>query len=221
MKELGRSAAIFPDQLVFVLLAKGVTEKCYDDKPFFAADHPVGSSTASNLDSDTGTAWYLLDCSRALKPLIYQERKKPVLTQMTNLDDENVFMENTYRYGVDMRCNVGFGFWQMAFCSKKTLDATNFNSAYTAMQSFMNNKGVPLGIMPTHLVVPPSLRAEAMTLVAQVLANGASNPNYDIVKVVVCPWLVDNSAVVSSVLSVGEDDPNGKKNTGEQGGEGE
>ena len=42
----------------------------------------------------------------------------------------------------------------------------------------------PMDIEPTHLVVPPSLEAKAKTLIeAQTLASGASNPNYNDVKV--------------------------------------
>ena len=199
MEHLGREAKVFPDSLIFGLLANGITEKCYDDKPFFATDHPVGKTTASNYETDTGEAWYLLDCSKALKPLIYQEREAMELVAMTKIDDEAVFMTDEYRYGVRMRCNVGFGFWQTAYCSKKTLNAENFEKAYSTMRSYLSDNGHPLRIKATHLVVPPTLESTATALIGQTLANGASNPNYNKVKILVCPWLVDNTAVVSSL----------------------
>ena len=45
---MAQSAAQHPDELVFDLLAKGFSAKCYDGKPFFADDHKVGNKTASN-----------------------------------------------------------------------------------------------------------------------------------------------------------------------------
>lgn len=62
-------------------------------------------------------AWYLLCTTKPLKPLIYQERKKPAFTALTNETDENVFMKRQYLYGVHARANAGYGFWQMAFGS--------------------------------------------------------------------------------------------------------
>lgn len=48
VKMLGESAAQHPDQLVFELVAKGFTAKCYDGQPFFSDDHPVGKKKYSN-----------------------------------------------------------------------------------------------------------------------------------------------------------------------------
>ncbi|GIX31375.1 MAG: head protein [Porticoccaceae bacterium] len=196
--EMGRAAAAHPDELVFGLLAAGETTLCYDGQNFFDTDHPVypnvdGTGTAttvSNLQDGTGPAWYLLDCSRALKPLIFQERTKPELEAMTASTDEGVFTRDEYRYGVRYRCNAGFGFWQLAYKSKAALDQANFNAALVAMMSITADGGRPMGVKPTHLVVPPSLRAAALSLIeAQTLNNGESNPNYKAVEVIVSPWV--------------------------------
>lgn len=190
LQELGRAAGIFPDELIFGLLGAGLTSQCYDGQYFFDIDHPVAGGTVSNFtDQVDGTPWYLLDCSRAIKPLIFQQRKKPKLVSMTKDDDEHVFTKAEYRYGVDTRCNVGFGFWQMAHCSKKPLDADNFDAAYAAMQSVKSDEGHALGITPTHLVVPPTLRSAATQIVAETLPGGGANPNAGIVEVLVSPWL--------------------------------
>jgi phage major head subunit gpT-like protein len=198
-EEMGRAAATHPDQLVFGLLKDAHTVTCYDGQFFFDTDHPVypnvdGTGTAtlvSNVQAGTGEAWYLLDTSRALKPLIFQERTTPELEALTSTQDEGVFMRDEYRYGIRYRCNAGLGFWQMAYKSKATLDATNFNAALAAMQSLKADGGRPLGIKPTVLVVPPSLRAAAMEIVkSERLANGASNPNFGVVDLIVSPWLV-------------------------------
>lgn len=196
--EMGRAAKAHADQLVFALLAAGETTTCYDGQNFFDTDHPVypnvdGTGTAtlvSNLQAGTGPAWYLLDTSRALKPLIFQERTTPELDALTSTQDEMVFMSDTYRYGVRYRCNAGFGFWQLAYKSKAALDAGNFNAAMAAMMQAKADGGRPLGIKPTTLVVPPALRADAMALIeAQLTTGGASNPNYKAVEVIVSPWL--------------------------------
>jgi len=45
---LGQSAALHPDELVFGLLKKGTTEKCYDGQAFFSDSHKIGKKTVSN-----------------------------------------------------------------------------------------------------------------------------------------------------------------------------
>lgn len=63
------------------------------------------------------TAWYLFDNSRAIKPLIFQQRKKPEFVSMDSTTDTNVFMKKQYLYGADCRDNAGFGLWQLAYGS--------------------------------------------------------------------------------------------------------
>ena len=190
IKELGRSAAVHPDEIVFALLAKGFTAACYDGQYFFDTDHkdedgPVQSNKGTAALNETsytaaraammsltdpkgsplgivpnllvvppqlekvarqllhadiignntnvlkGTAvlmvvpclagdakaWYLLDTSRAIKPLIFQQRKKPEFVSLDAPNDQNVFMKKQYIYGVDCRDNAGFGLWQLAYGS--------------------------------------------------------------------------------------------------------
>jgi phage major head subunit gpT-like protein len=168
--EMGQQAGEHPDQLVFSLLANGFSGACYDDKPFFAADHPVrnatGAETAvSNMQAGTDPAWFLLDCSRALKPLIFQERTKYDLTALTGATDETVFMRDKFVYGVRARANAGYGLWQLAFGSKAPLTAENYEAARLAMRSFTGDEGRPLNIRPDTLVVPPALEGDARRLV--------------------------------------------------------
>ena len=72
----------------------------------------------ARLTSDT--AWFLLDTTKPVKPLVYQERKKPVFVQQTTMDSDNVFMRKKYRYGAEARAAGGYAFWQMAFGSTGT-----------------------------------------------------------------------------------------------------
>lgn len=188
--EMGYAAATHPDELVFALLAAGNTTLCYDGQYFFDTDHPVGGASVANDLGGAGAAWYLLDTSRPLKPLIFQRRKDYMLKAMTAEEDEGVFMRDEYRYGVDARCNVGFGFWQMAVRSKQTLDETNYGAARAAMMAFKSDEGRPLGISPRLLVVPPSLEGAALKLIqAETNASGASNIYRNTAQVLVCPWL--------------------------------
>lgn len=67
------------------------------------------------------SAWYLLCTKRPIKPLIFQERKKAKFVSKTRPEDDNVFFDNQYLYGVDYRGNAGYGFWQMAYGSDGTV----------------------------------------------------------------------------------------------------
>lgn len=189
-QEMGHAAATHPDSLVYALLAAGFATACYDGQYFFDSDHPVAGASVSNTGGGSGAGWFLLDTSRPIKPLIWQVRREYALRTMNAPDDEQVFMRDEYRYGVDARCNVGFGFWQMAYGSKQTLDATAFNAGRAAMMAFTSDEGRPLGIMPKLLVVGPSNLAAAEALIkAQYLANGATNTLYNSVDLVVVPYL--------------------------------
>lgn len=193
--ELGRSAAIHPDELVFELLSKGFVTTCYDGQYFFDTDHPgVNGKSQSNkgtaplspasysaaraqvmsLTDDEGkslgifpnllvvppqleetarrilnadiinnetnvlkgtaellvvpevagnpTGWFLLDVSRGIKPFIFQVRKSYEFVALDKITDINVFMNKQFIYGVDARCNVGFGLWQLAYGSTGTVN---------------------------------------------------------------------------------------------------
>ncbi|MCC5811198.1 MAG: Mu-like prophage major head subunit gpT family protein [Ectothiorhodospiraceae bacterium] len=200
-QEMGRAAGVHPDELVFALLKAGGSELCFDGQNFFDDEHPVypevdGTGSAelvANQDipgADPGEAWYLLDVSRALKPLIYQERTTPDLQAMTDRDDEQVFMKDEYRYGVRARSNVGFGFWQMAYKSQQPLNKENYGKARTAMMNFKADGGRPLGIRPTLLVVPPTLEQSALeVLKAERDASGATNVYQNSAELLVTPWI--------------------------------
>lgn len=72
----------------------------------------------ARLSSDT--AWFLLDTSKPIKPIIYQERKAPVFVQQTNPESDDVFKRKKYKYGAEARAAGGYGFWQLAFGSTGT-----------------------------------------------------------------------------------------------------
>lgn len=193
--EMGYAAKVHPDELVFAGLAAGAASLCYDGQFFFDTDHPVivngVASTKSNYDATGGgSMWVLADTSRPLKPMIFQKRKDYEFQQFNRPTDEHVFMKNEFLYGVDARCNVGYGLWQLAYASLNTLNSTNFDAAVTAMQSLRSDEDRPLGVRPNLLIVSPANRAAARALIeTQFLSSGASNPNYKEVEVMVSPFL--------------------------------
>lgn len=193
---MGDSAAKHPDELIFALLLAGFATKCYDGQYFFDTDHPVlnvdgSTASVSNMQAGAGNPWFVLDTSRPLKPLIYQQRKKAKFTALNNETDQNVFLRDEYLYGIDCRDNAGFGFWQMAFGSKDTLNDANFEAACAAMGAITKDKSdQPLAIKPTLLVVGSSNQAAGKKLIeAQLINGGDSNINYKAVDLLISPWL--------------------------------
>ncbi len=193
-EQLGQDAKTHPDELVFSLLKTGFAAKCYDGQYFFDTDHPVigedGSPVSvSNMQAGSGAPWYLLDVTKAVKPIIFQKRRDYQFVSMDQLTDEAVFSRKEYRYGADCRVNVGFGLWQVAYASKADLTADNLNAAIAAMQSLKGDNGKPLNIRPSLLVVPPQLRAKALTLVKAETIESTTNINRDVVDVLSTSWL--------------------------------
>ena len=119
------------------------------------------SAGGDEITAAGATPWFLLNTSRALKPIIFQERRKPQFVSKDKPNDDNVFERKEFLYGADARNNVGFGFWQMAYGSKQALTAANFSAARQAMMELKGDYGRPLGIVRNLLVVPPSLESEA------------------------------------------------------------
>ena len=158
---LAQEARKHPEKLIADLLKNAFTSVCYDGQYFFDTDHPVGSGTAANSAGGSGTAWYLLDTSRAVKPFIFQLRRGVELVRMDRPDDEHAFMRKKFRYGVDYRGAAAYGLWQLAYASKQDLTAPNYAGTRAAMMSLTNAEGRPLGIKPNLMVVPPSLEKSA------------------------------------------------------------
>lgn len=195
MSEMGRAVASFPDELVWPLMAAGFVTPCYDGQYFFDTDHPVldaaGNTTSvSNFGGGSGAPWFLLDLSRAVKPMVFQDREPFTPTFMDAPTDEVVFMRDEYRYGSSGRCNAGYGLWQLAYASKQPLTSANYAAARAAMTGQKGDYGRPLGIRSQVLLVPPTLEeAGRQVLLAQQQANGATNVWQNSAELMVEPWL--------------------------------
>jgi phage major head subunit gpT-like protein len=193
--KMGRAAGAHPDQLVFALLKSGFSTACYDSQYFFDTDHPVldagGAVTSvANTDGGSGTPWFLVDDSRALKPVILQQRKALNFVRKDREEDDNVFDKGEYVYGADARYNVGFGLWQFAWGSKQTLSKANYAIGREALMGMKGDYGRPLGLMPKLLVVPPSLEGEGLEILnAERDAAGATNVYKGTAELLVVPWL--------------------------------
>lgn len=192
--QLGQDAALHPDSLVFGALLAGFTTTCFDGQYFFDTDHPVGlpgkEVSVSNFGGGSGAAWFLLDTSKIVKPVIFQKRRDYNFVAKTKVDDDNVFERNAFVYGSDARVNVGYGLWQLAYASKQALDADSYAAAYQAQVALKADNGNPLNIKPDICLVGPSNWKKALDVVqAERLANGASNTLQNTTKVVLCSWL--------------------------------
>jgi phage major head subunit gpT-like protein len=192
---MGQAARRHPEELIFGLLARGFETLCYDGQYFFDTDHPARTiegveSTVSNMQAGSETPWFLFDTSKALRPMIWQEREAPELQTMRESSNPHVFKNDEFLYGVRSRANCGFGLWQLGFGSKDTLNGTNYAAARAAMMGFRGENGQLLGITPTVMVVPPALEEAALHILnAERNEAGASNVWKGTADLIVTPYL--------------------------------
>jgi phage major head subunit gpT-like protein len=193
--EMGELVSALPEQLVWGLLKAGFATNCFDGQFFFDTDHPIidesgNAAVYANTDGGAGTPWFLLCTNRTVKPIIYQERKAPEFVAKDKVTDDNVFNERMFVYGTDLRCNVGYGFPQMAWGSKQPLNAANYAIARAAIQNMKGDGGRPLGLVPNLLVVPPNLESQALQLLnSEYGAGGVTNEWKGTAEPLVVPWL--------------------------------
>jgi phage major head subunit gpT-like protein len=197
--EMGRAAAEQPDQLTFGLARVAQSTTGIDGQFFFDTDHPSWNAagavvSASNWGGGSGGLWMLVDDTRVLKPFVFQRRKKPALVRMDKENDENVFMKKEFLYGVDSRCNVGFGMWQLAFGSRQALTPASYAAARAAMMSRFRSDGTPLPVTPSLLVVGPGLEDAARSvLTSETVVEGGvavSNRWKGTAELLMTPWMV-------------------------------
>lgn len=124
-----------------------------------------------------------------MKPIIFQDRRKAEFVSLNKPDDPNVFMDRRYLFGVDARHVAGFGFHQLAYGSKATLDAAAFAAARSRWKHSAGRMVRRCRCRPAHLVCGPSRRRAGAVLMKEYLASGESNTNYKAVNLIVNPWL--------------------------------
>lgn len=74
----------------------------------------VSPDFVSGAGASGGGSWCLLDTTKALKPMILQEREA-VSFNMLDLNSDTGFMRDEYVYGAKARYNAGYGIWQCAY----------------------------------------------------------------------------------------------------------
>ncbi len=190
---IGQDTAMFPDKLSFSLLPQGFSSLCYDGQNFFDTDHPIAEVATSNVigdpDADTGEPWFLLDCSRPLKPIVFQNRRNFEFKALDDMNSDHVVLNDEFIYATDGRCNAGFGFWQMAVGSKGPLTKATLNEARKLMRSFTNDNEVPLGSKGTVLVVGGDNEALAEDLLLKSETADGTNTLYKKFELVVSEYI--------------------------------
>lgn len=117
------------------------------------------------MQAGSGAAWFLVDASRAIRPIVWQTRIPYEFVALTEPYSDEVFLRGEFLYGVRARANAGYGLWQRAFGSKATLDTDSYEAARAAMQSVTGDYDKKLNIQPTHLVCGTALEGAARRLI--------------------------------------------------------
>lgn len=167
--QLGQNAGQLPDLLEAQLLKAGHTTIIYDNQNFFDTAHPDftasgGATTSPNYVAGGGPAWYLFDVSRMIKPTIFQRRRPFAVIPKFSMTDPQVFWNKEFEWGVDGRCNAGFGIWQLGYMSLQPLTMENVIAARTQMASYRRPDGAPMGVNGGLLVAPTALYPTAKAL---------------------------------------------------------
>tara|TARA_R110001583_G_scaffold190335_1_gene354507 strand:+ start:637 stop:1539 length:903 start_codon:yes stop_codon:yes gene_type:complete len=194
-EEFGRSSREHPNELsVEVLEANPV---CYDGQNLFDTDHPVldkagNEISVSNDMGGSGDAWYVMDLTRAIRPVIFQRRREYNFRALTDLMDSKVFMTDEFLFGVDARVNAGAGLWQLAVRSRQEFNAENYALARKALQNLKGDYERPLALRHSHTMVPTNMEGmAAQVLQASLTTNGGSNIWANTSKLVMNPWLAN------------------------------
>jgi len=179
----GMEATLWPDRVLTIALANGHQIACFDNQNFFDTSHPnfdeAGTTYSNNNTANQVNAWYLVDLSKPLKPLIWQQRETPHFWMITDPEDSKVADTGMFGMYAEARGAAGFTMPFLAYRSTATLNAANFVAARDAMAAFVDEVGDPRGIVPTHIVYGVSNRAAAEDLFnKQNLVGGESNVHY-------------------------------------------
>jgi phage major head subunit gpT-like protein len=121
--EQGKPMSINPNLLVVPPQLEGMARKILFADQIDGTTNTYKDSAellVVNELSGSPKNWFLLDISKPIKPLIFQQRKKPEFVAKDNLNDDNVFFNKEFIYGVDSRDNAGYGLWQLAYGSTGT-----------------------------------------------------------------------------------------------------
>lgn len=195
-QEFGRSSREHPNELAVEVLTEN--PEGYDGQPLFDTDHPVldekgVEQSVSNDMGGTGPAWYVMDLTRAIKPLVFQRRRDYDFRSITSLTDSEVFMKDKFLFGVDARVNAGPGLWQLVVRSRQDFTAANYEAARKALQELKGDYGRPLALRHSHTMVPNNLEGPARKVLQNALASGGETNEWaNTSTLVMNSWLPSN-----------------------------
>jgi len=159
---IGDAAARHPDELTWPALVDGLlTGIGFDKVTFFNAAHPVNGidaqdGTYANRPAvlGTGEPWFLVDGTRPIQPIIFQEREGYHFVSQTDPQADGVFKRKEFLYGVEARVTVGYGLPQLIYGSREALTPATYKAARLALSSQKRIDGKsPLGVKGTKLIV--------------------------------------------------------------------
>lgn len=192
-QEFGRSSREHPNELAVETLE--ANPLCYDGQQLFDGDHPVldakGSETSvSNDMGGSGPAWYVMDLTRVIKPLVFQKRRDYNFRSITNLTDAEVFLRDKFLFGTDARVNAGPGLWQLVVRSNQEFTAASYEAARKRLQEIKGDYGRPLALRHSHTMVPNNMEGAARRVLQnQLTTGGATNEWVNTSQLILNPWM--------------------------------
>lgn len=147
----------------------------YDNKNLFAVDHQEQGANVANFQAGANPAWYLLDLSKPIKPILWGERIAPTIKPKTADSDDNVFWRDELIWGARARGGAGVGLWQFAYKSKAPLTGPNYEAAEMFIRNRRDEEGETLDAAPTLLLVPPTLAWDVRRLFGPATIEGSDN----------------------------------------------
>lgn len=108
--EDGNAIGVTPNLLVVGPALRGTAHSLL--KVQTSAGNPTFGLVDFIVDPNiSGTAWYLLDTTKSVRPIVLQVAKEPKFER----DDKSVFDENVVKFGTSWFGNAGYGMWQFAY----------------------------------------------------------------------------------------------------------
>lgn len=116
-KPNGKYAGLNPNKIVIPTTLEATADVLFrqrersggGDNPLYNAVEPV---VEPRLDEVSTTAWFLVDDTKPLKPLLCHDRRDVTFRAQDQANADAVFDRDEYRYGADARYEFKYYFWQ-------------------------------------------------------------------------------------------------------------
>ncbi|MDB1109715.1 Mu-like prophage major head subunit gpT family protein [Pseudomonas extremaustralis] len=191
-QEFGRSSREHPNELAVEVLANN--PKCYDGSRLFGNHGVINDkgreAAVSNDIGGNGPAWYVMDLTRVIKPVVFQNRRDYDFKALTDLNSQQVFMTDKFLFGVDARVNAGPGLWQLIVRCQEPFNAETYEAARARLQELKGDHGRQLALRHSHTMVPSGMEGAALRVLNNAqAANGATNEWAGTSKLIHNSWL--------------------------------